>query len=276
MQEFSLGQRAGGKRIIMVPTMGYLHEGHASLLREGRKRCDILVMSLFVNPMQFGPSEDLAKYPRDFEMDKRIAEGAGTDVIFYPDADQMYPSGPGDSFKTAVDVADLSGVLCGKSRPGHFRGVSTVVLKLFNIVLPHAAIFGEKDFQQLTIIKQMVKDLNVPVEIIGMPTVRESDGIAMSSRNAYLSARERDNATAISKGLFKALESFRTGTRESTQLKYIVRNSIQSAGLKEDYIEVVDEESLDPVDVIAGGARIVVAVYAGATRLIDNVSLQKD
>ncbi len=272
MRDLSMKERSKNKTIALVPTMGYLHEGHLSLLKEGRQRGDMLVMSLFVNPMQFGPKEDLAKYPRDFERDKKIAERAGTDVIFCPDSGQMYP-GP---FKTAVEVTELSGVLCGKTRPGHFKGVTTVVMKLFNIVLPHVALFGEKDFQQLVIIRQMVKDLNIPVEIIGMPIIREPDGLARSSRNIYLSADERRSALSISRGLSKAMDTFKTGNRNSTELISIVKNEIKSSGLKEDYVEVIDECTLEPASATANNARIVVAAYAGSTRLIDNVSLEKE
>lgn len=271
MQGFSAGQRALGKRISLVPTMGYLHDGHLSLLREGRKHGDILVMSLFVNPMQFGPKEDLAQYPRDFDKDKKLAERAGTDVIFYPDPDQMYPG----TFKTAVEVIGISDVLCGKTRPGHFKGVATVVLKLFNIIMPQSAIFGEKDFQQLTIIKQMVKDLNMCVEIIGMPTVRESDGIAMSSRNTYLSKEQRAGALSISRGMQKAASSFKDGNEDSEELVSIIRDEITHAGLREDYIEVVDDKTLAPLSKAGMNSRVVVAAYSGSTRLIDNISLKQ-
>ena len=271
MQAFSHAQRTGGKRIALVPTMGYLHDGHISLLNEAKKQGDLLVMSLFVNPMQFGPKEDLAKYPRDFARDTMIAERAGTDIIFYPDAQEMYP-GP---FKTTVYVSDLSDILCGKTRPGHFQGVTTVVAKLFNVILPHTAIFGEKDFQQLVILRRMVTDLNVPVEIVGMPIIREPDGLAMSSRNTYLSVDDRRRAISISKGLSNALDTFRKGVRDGKKLKEIVRSDIQSAGLQEDYVEVVDETTLQPVYEISHAARIVVAAYAGNVRLIDNMALKK-
>ncbi len=270
MQAFSHAQRTGGKRIALVPTMGYLHDGHISLLNEAKKQGDLLVMSLFVNPMQFGPKEDLAKYPRDFARDTMIAERAGTDIIFYPDAQEMYP-GP---FKTTVYVSDLSDILCGKTRPGHFQGVTTVVAKLFNVILPHTAIFGEKDFQQLVILRRMVKDLNVPVEIIGMPIIREPDGLAMSSRNTYLSVDDRHRAISISKGLSNALDAFHKGVRDDKKLREIVRNDIQSAGLREDYVEVVDETTLQPVHELSHTARIVTAAYAGNVRLIDNMALK--
>ena len=270
MQAFSLSQRTGGKSIALVPTMGYLHDGHISLLSEARKHGDLLVMSLFVNPMQFGPQEDLAKYPRDFARDTMIAESAGTDIIFYPEAKEMYP----EPFKTSVSVSDLSDILCGKTRPGHFQGVTTVVAKLFNVILPHTAIFGEKDFQQLVILRRMVKDLNMPVEIIGMPIVREPDGLAMSSRNTYLSVDDRRRAISISKGLSNALDAFKKGERDGKKLQEIVRFDIQSAGLRVDYVEVIDETTLQPVHELSHAARIVVAAYAGNVRLIDNMALK--
>ncbi len=270
MQAFSHAQRTGGKRIALVPTMGYLHDGHVSLLNEAKKQGDLMVMSLFVNPMQFGPKEDLAKYPRDFARDTMIAESAGTDIIFYPDAQEMYP-GP---FKTSVYVSDLSDILCGKTRPGHFQGVTTVVAKLFNVILPHTAIFGEKDFQQLVILRRMVKDLNVPVDIIGMPIIREPDGLAMSSRNTYLSVDDRRRAISISKGLSNALDAFHKGVRDDKKLQEIVRTDIQSAGLRVDYVEVIDETTLQPVHELSHTARIVTAAYAGNVRLIDNMALK--
>lgn len=269
MQDLSSKERAAGKKIVLVPTMGYLHEGHLSLLKEGRTRGDLLVMSLFVNPLQFGPREDLAQYPRDLERDKKLAESAGTDVIFSPDSGQMYPR----PFRTSVEVSGLSDLLCGRTRPGHFRGVATVVLKLFNIVLPQVALFGEKDFQQLVIIRQMVRDLNVPVEIIGMPVIRESDGLAKSSRNVYLSAGERRQALSISRGLLSAADTFQKGNKNGAALTEVVRREMQAAGLKEDYVEIIDESTLEPVHTAGNHARIVVAAYAGGTRLIDNVSL---
>jgi len=270
MQGFSIEQRALGKKIVLVPTMGYLHEGHLSLLREGKKHGDILVMSLFVNPTQFGPNEDFSRYPRDFDRDAELARGVGTDIIFYPDVQDMYPA----PFKTSVYVSELSEIFCGKTRPGHFKGVTTVVAKLFNIVLPHIAIFGEKDFQQLVIIRQMVKDLNIPVQIIGMPTIREHDGLAMSSRNTYLKGDLRNRATVISRGLMKASEAFKKGLSDSKKLKDIVHQEINSAGLKEDYIEVVDEETLKPINEVFANARIIVAAYVDNVRLIDNVPLK--
>lgn len=270
MQTFSIEQHVRGKKIVLVPTMGYLHDGHLSLLREGKKHGDILVMSLFVNPTQFGPNEDFSKYPRDFDRDSKLAESVGTDVIFYPEVSEMYAQ----PFKTSVHVSELSEILCGKTRREHFKGVTTVVAKLFNIVLPHIAIFGEKDFQQLTIIKQMVKDLNIPIDIIGIPTVREPDGLAMSSRNTYLTQNARQRALSISKGLKNALEEFRKGTSDSEILKNIIRNEIKLSGLKEDYIEIIDEETLNPVTNVSRNARMVIAAYVDNVRLIDNMPLK--
>lgn len=270
MQGLSMDTRAHGKRIALVPTMGSLHDGHLSLLREGRQLGDILVMSLFVNPMQFGPEEDLARYPRDLERDKMLAEGAGADVLFFPDASGMYP----EPFRTSVEVAGMSEVLCGRTRPGHFRGVATVVLKLFNIVMPHAALFGEKDFQQLTIIRRMVEDLNMAVAIIGVPTVREPDGLAMSSRNTYLTASQRKSAASISRGLRGAAAAFNEGHTNAVSLIGMVRDEISSAGLKVDYVEIVDEKTLLARPVASTHSRIVVAAYVGSTRLIDNISLK--
>ncbi len=270
MQRFSIDQRMEGKKIVLVPTMGYLHEGHLSLLKKGRAMGDILVMSLFVNPLQFAPGEDLNRYPKDFNRDENLAEQAQTDVVFCPSGSEMYT----DDFKTEVVIKDLSNILCGKTRPGHFKGVATVVLKLFNIVMPHVALFGEKDFQQLVIIKRMIEDLNVPVDIIGMPIVREPDGLAMSSRNVYLSGTERKNALSISRGLYKSLDAYKEGMRDKAQLISIVRKEIADAGLKEDYIEIIDEKTLEPVLDDPESGRIVAAVYAGNTRLIDNMSLK--
>ncbi|MCL4478167.1 MAG: pantoate--beta-alanine ligase [Deltaproteobacteria bacterium] len=270
MQRFSIDQRMEGKKIVLVPTMGYLHDGHLSLLKKGRAMGDILVMSLFVNPLQFALGEDLNRYPRDFNRDENLAEQAQTDVVFCPSGSEMYT----DDFKTEVVIKDLSNILCGKTRPGHFKGVATVVLKLFNIVMPHVALFGEKDFQQLVIIKRMIEDLNVSVDIIGMPIVREPDGLAMSSRNVYLSGTERKNALSISRGLYKSLDAYKEGMRDKAQLISIVRKEIADAGLKEDYIEIIDEKTLEPVPDELNSGRIVAAVYAGNTRLIDNMSLK--
>src|SRR6185369_8877940 len=217
MQQLSLQTRGEGKSIALVPTMGYLHAGHASLMHEGRKRCDLLVTSIFVNPTQFGAGEDLHKYPRDMERDMAIAAKAGVDLIFAPKASDMYPAG----YQTWVDVDTLTLPLCGASRPGHFRGVTTVVCKLFSIVQPTLALFGMKDYQQLAVIRRMTADLNLPVEIVGMPIVREIDGLAMSSRNAYLSPENRIKALCLSRAIQSALKAYRGGERDVAALDRI-------------------------------------------------------
>ena len=222
--------------------MGYLHDGHASLMREARRRSDVIVTSIFVNPAQFGAGEDLDSYPRDLQRDTQLAEEAGVDVIFAPKASEMYPPG----FQTWVDVERLTLPLCGASRPGHFRGVTTVVCKLFNIVMPHVAFFGKKDFQQLAVIRQMTTDLNMGVEIVGMPIVRESDGLAMSSRNAYLSAEERQYALVLSRSLLAAQGAYRAGERSVERLHALVREIITSAqAVQIDYIDFRDGKTLE-------------------------------
>ncbi len=210
MQAFSESVRNAGQKISFVPTMGYFHEGHLSLMREGRQRGDCLAISIYVNPTQFGPSEDFEKYPRDFERDSSLADGVGVDVIFYPEDKEMYP----ELYQTYVNVENVTENLCGLSRPGHFRGVTTVCAKLFNIVKPHYAIFGRKDFQQLIAIKRMVLDLNMDLEIIGMPIVREADGLAMSSRNVYLRTEEREAALSLSRSLKMAKEMYDRGEKD--------------------------------------------------------------
>jgi len=207
MQQYLLAQRATGKTIALIPTMGYLHRGHVSLMEHARPTADIVIVSIFVNPLQFGPQEDLDVYPRDFEGDCQTCEQAGVDIIFSPRMSDIYPAG----FQTEVSVAEITRGLCGAHRPGHFNGVTTVVAKLFNLTLPHKAFFGEKDYQQLATIRQMVSDLNFPIEIIGVPIVREADGLAMSSRNTYLSPSQRQAALSLSRGLFRARETFKQG-----------------------------------------------------------------
>jgi pantoate--beta-alanine ligase len=260
--------RAAGKRIAFVPTMGYLHEGHVSLLDEGRRRGDILVLSIFVNPTQFGPKEDLSRYPRDLEGDLAKAERAGVDVAYVPDAAAMYP----DGYQTFVEVEELQKGLCGASRPGHFRGVATVVLKLFNAVQPHVAFFGRKDYQQLQVLTRMTRDLDLGVEIVGMPIVREADGLAMSSRNAYLSPDERLRALALSRALLAARETFEQGERDAARLVDCARATLHmTPGVRLDYLELRDAESL--VELHGRVTRPVVmavAAFVGSTRLIDN------
>jgi pantoate--beta-alanine ligase len=270
MQDFALKMRADGKTIAFVPTMGYLHEGHASLLREGRKHCDILILSIFVNPTQFGVGEDLDKYPRNMERDAAIAEEAGVDIIFAPTAGEMYPGG----YQTYVNVENLALPLCGAGRPGHFRGVATVVSKLFNIVQPNVAFFGEKDFQQLAIIRRMTADLNMTVEIVGMPIVRESDGLAMSSRNSYLSSGERNSALCLSRALALAADCYRDGELSTRVLRDKVMAFLQNEpSAVVEYIEFGHRDTLEAVERASGETLMALAVRIGKTRLIDNMLL---
>ena len=265
--------RRDGKRVALVPTMGYLHEGHASLMREGRQQCELLVTSIFVNPTQFGAGEDFGTYPRDLDRDSKVAEAAGVDIIFLPKAQDMYPP----SFQTYVNVERISLPLCGASRPGHFRGVTTVVCKLFNIVMPHMALFGKKDFQQLAVIRQMVVDLNMSVEIVGMPIVRESDGLAMSSRNAYLSADERKEALCLSDAIRSARAAFNAGTGNIEELQRTVRASIAKApSAVIDYVEFRDSTTLEEVASADESTLLALAVKIGKTRLIDNTLLGEE
>ncbi len=258
------------KSIGFVPTMGYLHEGHLSLIRIAHKHSDYVVCSIFVNPTQFGPNEDFNRYPRDLKRDENLLKKERVDLLFYPSVKEMYP----DGYKTYVEVEELSSVLCGKSRPGHFRGVATVVLKLFNIVQPDIAVFGEKDYQQAIIIKQMVKDLNLDVRVITGPIVRESDGLAMSSRNTYLSPEERINATIIYKALTWAKDSFyKENIKSPEYLITQIRKMIEERGGNVDYISIVDKNDLTPVRFLKKGDRILLAVFFGKTRLIDNIAI---
>jgi len=263
-------QRSHGQRISLVPTMGYFHEGHLSLMDLAREKSDFMVVSLYVNPTQFGPNEDLARYPRDFTRDERLARDRGTDVLFYPDNQEMYP----DSFCTYVVPEKLANVLCGRSRPTHFQGVTTIVTKLFNIVQPDLAVFGRKDAQQAIIIKRMVSDLNFPIEIIVAPIVREIDGLAMSSRNAYLTPSERKQAPVIFQALTQAAELIQKGERRSTYIEKRIGQIIATANLARiEYIQVVSEKDLQPVPIIEPGTFVAVAVRFGKTRLIDNLEL---
>ena len=260
--------RAAGKRIAFVPTMGYLHQGHVSLLEEGRRRGDILVLSIFVNPTQFGPKEDLSRYPRDLDGDLAKAERAGVDVAYVPDAAAMYPAG----YQTFVEVEELQKGLCGASRPGHFRGVATVVLKLFHAVQPHIALFGRKDYQQLQVLSRMARDLDLGVEIVGLPIVREPDGLAMSSRNAYLSSDDRLRALALSRALLAARESFEHGERDVARLVDCARATLHlTPGVRLEYLELRDAETLEEIHGrVARAAVMAVAAFVGTTRLIDN------
>lgn len=273
MQAFSRTARGEGKTIALVPTMGFLHQGHASLMVEGRKRADILVTSIFVNPTQFGPTEDFDAYPRDLERDCTVAQSAGVDIIFAPKASDMYPRG----FQTFVNVEELTRPLCGASRPGHFRGVTTVVAKLLNIVMPHTALFGKKDFQQLAVIRRMAADLNMDVEIVGMPIVREADGLAMSSRNAYLGPEERKNALCLSRALAAVRALFRDGERSVATLREKALRIIgEVPGAVIDYADFRDSDTLEAVETADGRTLIALAVKIGTTRLIDNCVLGEE
>jgi len=273
MQQLFLKAKGEGKSIALVPTMGYLHAGHASLMHEGRKRCDLLVTSIFVNPTQFGAGEDLDKYPRDLERDKAIASAEGVDIIFAPRAGEMYPNG----YQTWVDVDTLTLPLCGASRPGHFRGVTTVVSKLFNIVQPDVALFGQKDYQQLAVIRQMVGDLNMPVAVIGMPIVREADGLAMSSRNAYLSPEERQKALCLSRALGAARSAYRSGERNIAALRQLVVETIEAEKMPViDYADFRHGTTLQEVEIADRQTLLALAVKIGTTRLIDNCILGED
>jgi len=267
MQQHSESLRNSGKRIAFVPTMGYLHQGHLSLMVEGRKRGDCLVTSIYVNPTQFGPNEDLAKYPRDFEMDRKLCESVGVDVIFFPPDREMYP----DNYQTYVTVEDVTQNLCGLSRPGHFRGVATVCAKLFNMVKPHMSIFGKKDFQQLVVIRRMVTDLNMDLEIIGMPTVREADGLAMSSRNTYLKPEERESALSLSRSLKMAKGLYEGGERDAGRIIAEAKKFIEGFPYTNiDYVQICDTTTMKDVSRIEGECVMALAVRVGAARLIDN------
>lgn len=266
MQRRSLELRGQGKIIGFVPTMGYFHDGHLALMRRARKECDVVVISIYVNPLQFGPREDFARYPRDLPRDLRMAEEVGVDIAFVPKDEDMYPEG----YQTFVEVTELTKSLEGFYRPGHFRGVTTVVAKLLNIVLPHKAYFGEKDYQQLKVVKRMVQDLNMPVEIVPCPTVRELDGLAMSSRNTYLSADERKAATVLHRALQAAEALFRDGERNAAKLKAKVWEVLSTEPLtRPQYVELVDTETLEPLFIVDRPAAILMAAFVGKARLID-------
>ncbi|MGZ3613224.1 MAG: pantoate--beta-alanine ligase [Thermodesulfobacteriota bacterium] len=268
MKERSAQARGEGETIVLVPTMGFFHEGHLSLMREGRKLGDLLVVSLFVNPTQFGPNEDFKNYPRDFERDRKMAEEVGVDILFAPEAGDMYPP----DHQTLVRVEKVTRNLCGRSRPTHFQGVTTVVTMLFEIVLPHVAIFGEKDYQQLVTIKQMVRDLHMNVEVVGMPTVREADDLAMSSRNTHLLPEERKAALSLNRSLQKAKELLQKGERDAGQILQEVKRILQAEPLVNiDYAQICDACTLEDVNRIEGDVVVALAAYLGKTRLIDNL-----
>lgn len=263
--------KTAGDVIGLIPTMGYFHEGHLNLMREARKDCDLVVVSLFVNPLQFGPGEDLAEYPRDFDRDTRLAEEVGVDVIFAPQPEEMYSPG----HCTYVDVENITQCLCGLSRPGHFRGVATVVAKLFNIVEPAKAYFGQKDAQQVMVIEQMVRDLNMNLKVISVPIVREDDGLAMSSRNVYLNPEERKSATVLYRSLREAEEKINAGETDPVKLRQQIINRISSEALADiDYVELLSVPGLRPMEIVRGRVLIALAVRFGKTRLIDNTIVE--
>jgi pantoate--beta-alanine ligase len=270
MQKRSDKMRCQGKTIVFVPTMGFLHEGHLSLIREGKKHGDDMVVSIFVNPTQFGPSEDLEAYPRDLERDLDLLQKEGVNAVFTPDADEIY----GGKYQTYVELEKLPNHLCGLSRPVFFKGVATVVTKLFNIVKPHVTIFGQKDYQQLTVIRQMVRDLNLDIEVIGAPTVRESGGLAMSSRNTYLTPDQRISALSLNKSLQKAQRLVENGLKDADKIINTAAELIRSHPETEiDYITICDPETLDDMKTIDKPALMALAVKIGKARLIDNMIL---
>lgn len=269
MRQIASSIRKKGESIALVPTMGFLHDGHISLLREGRKQADNLVLSVFVNPIQFGQNEDLDSYPREMERDCRIALEHGVDLIFAPATEEMYPPG----FQTRISTGELSYPLCGAKRPGHFDGVATVVAKLFNIITPDLAFFGRKDYQQLLVIKRMVADLDMPPRVIGMQIVREPDGLAMSSRNAYLSDAERERATALFRAIVKVRDMYGNGETRADTLCEAAMRIIEPESTGIDYIEFVDGETLEKVGTVSDGTLFAMAVRIGKTRLIDNTIL---
>ncbi|MCD6460946.1 pantoate--beta-alanine ligase [bacterium] len=270
LQKLILDEKQKNKIIGFVPTMGYLHKGHLQLLRTARSQCDILVLSIFVNPTQFGKNEDLGRYPKNIDADMELAEREKVDIVFFPSTKTMYP----DNFSTYVEEKSISKLWCGAKRPGHFKGVATVVLKLFNIVQPDIAVFGEKDYQQSLIIRKMVKDFNMPIEILTCPIVRENDGLALSSRNTYLSPEERSCALLLKKALDYACDRFYKGVREADLIKSGMENILLNGNCARiDYIACVNNDTLEPKKILDSADRILLAVYIGKTRLIDNCQL---
>jgi len=275
MRNLSLTAQKSGRRVALVPTMGALHDGHLSLLKIASQHCDFTVMSLFVNPTQFGPKEDFSKYPRPFERDCELAKAAGCDCIFAPKPSDMYP----ENYSTYVTVENITDTLCGASRPSHFKGVTTVVLKLFNIVLPQIAVFGQKDAQQVIVIKRMVQDLNMPLQLITAPIIRENDGLAMSSRNVYLSENERAEAPLIYKSLTEAKALYDSGERGGQAIKNCIQSILDTGRMiKAEYIEVVDTVRISPLEKIDKPVLIAIACRTNesGTRLIDNIILGGD
>lgn len=270
MREEVSRARADGKSVGLVPTMGALHAGHLALVDRATAECGFVAVSIFVNPTQFGPGEDLAKYPRTLDVDAQKCQKAGVDVVFAPSAEEMYPEG----FDSWVEVRGLTEVLEGESRPGHFRGVTTVCAKLFNIVCPDRAYFGAKDYQQLQVIRRMVRDLNMPLQIVSVPTIREPGGLALSSRNAYLSEDQRRAALVLNRSLREAKAAYDSGERRGAAIQELAQNLIKAEPLARiDYVAVVDAQSLRPVDMIEKPAVVLLAVRVGSTRLIDNAVL---
>lgn len=273
MQARAEALRLSGKTLALVPTMGFLHEGHLELMRVGKKHADVVIISIFVNPAQFGPNEDFEQYPRDTEGDLAKAEGVGVDIVYFPDVGEMYPEG----YQTTISVEKVTQHLCGLSRPGHFDGVTTVVAKLFNATKAHMAIFGQKDYQQLTAISRMVQDLNMDIRIVGIPTVREPDGLAMSSRNSYLNPEERKSALCLKKSMDLADELLRQGETDAGKIKQAVEALILSYPFTDiDYINLCHPFSLEDLDIIAGETLLALAVKVGKTRLIDNAVIGKE
>ena len=267
MRQRALAAQRSGQRIAFVPTMGFLHAGHLSLLQEGRQRGDLLILSIFVNPTQFGPNEDLATYPRSLESDCELAQSAGTDLVFTPTATALYPS----DASTWINVEGLTEVLCGASRPQHFRGVTTVVNKLFNLVQPDVALFGCKDFQQLAVIKRMVRDLDIPVEIVGMPIVREVDGLALSSRNVYLTPGERQQALVLSRAIATARQLAASGEDGAGEILEVVKSMISGMpAARIDYLQICHQGTLQEQVHIDSDSVLLLAIFIGKTRLIDN------
>ena len=270
ISEIHAARRSFSGTVGLVPTMGFLHEGHLSLIRRARDKCDHVVVSIFVNPAQFGPNEDLSKYPRDLDRDLGLIEPLGTDLVWMPTAEIMYPHG----YQTWVEVEEVTRPLEGAQRPGHFRGVTTVVAKLFTGVQPHKAYFGQKDAQQVAVIRQMTRDLNFPIEIVICPIIREPDGLAMSSRNVYLDPDQRKAATVLYRALNAAKESYESGERDAEKLRQIMKDVIGSEPLAQmQYVSCADYDTLEELDVIKGKALLSMAVFIGKTRLIDNFVL---